>query len=202
MATKTEIANIAIALVGGEIVTNVDVDDSKEAQLIRINYDASKEATLEAQEWSFAIRRFEPPLSPDAPLYEWANKFTPPGEIIRVLTCDQISTNQFDTSRAADNPKPPQVEWEFEDGFILSNETRILARGITRDVEEGDFSPTFVQAFAARLAMMIAMPLTQSNQIFANAGGLYHGFIMEAKTRDGMQGRAKRIRNRSLMQVR
>ncbi len=202
MTTRTEIANIALALIGGDLVTDVDLDDSREAKLIRINYNASKDATLEAQEWSFAIRRFVPPLQQESPLYEWGNAFLPPSDIIRVLSCDQVTVNQFDTAIASNNPKPPQVDWDFENGLILSDEKNIFARGITRNVTEGQFSPTFIQAFAARLAMMVALPLTQSNQIFQNAGGLYAGFIKEAKTRDGMQGRSKRIRNRSLMQVR
>lgn len=202
MPTKTEIANIALALIGGDLVTDVNVDDSREAQLIRVHYNAARDATLEAQEWSFAIRRFEPPLQVEKPLYEWGNAFLPPAEIIRVLSCDQVTVNQFDTAIAANNPKPPQVDWDFENGLILSDEARILARGITNDVNEGMFSPLFVQAFAARLAMMVALPLTQSQQIFQDAGALYSGFIKEAKTRDGMQGRSKRIRNRSLLQVR
>ena len=74
--------------------------------------------------------------------------------------------------------------------------------GSARTVNEGDFSPAFVQAFAARIAMMVSIPLTASQQLFQNAGGLYAGFIKEAKTRDGMQGRSKRIRNRSLLRSR
>ncbi len=202
MPTRTEIANIALAMIGGELVTNVDIDDSTEAKLVRIHYDTSRDATLEAQEWSFAILRFKPNLQVDPPLYEWANAFLPPAGIIRVLTCDRISVNQFDTAIAANNPKPPQIDWDFEDGLILTDEKEVYARGITKNVTEGVFSPTFVQAFAARIAMMIAMPLTQSNQIFMNAGALYQGFIKEAKTRDGMQGRSKRIRQRALLQVR
>jgi hypothetical protein len=198
MATKTEIANIALGLIGANLVTNVDADDSEEAKQIRIQYDAALNATLEVQEWSFAIKRFEPALVGSAPLYGWTNAFQPPPDIIRVLSCDrQVSggpmTGKYD---------PGQIDWDFEGGLILTDEDVVYARGISNLVREGDFSPTFVQAFAARLAMMVALPLTQSQQIFQNCGGLFNGLIREAKTRDGMQGRSKRIRNRAFIRVR
>lgn len=199
MATKTEIANIALALIGANLVTNVEVDDSDEARAVRVQYEPALLATLEAQEWSFAIRRFQPAEAGTPPLYGWGRAFTVPPEIIRVLTVERNNRAYLIDEAGL---QPEQVNWDFEDGQILCNEQVIFARGITDDVNEGDFSPTFVQAFAARIALMVALPLTQSNQIYQNMGGLYAGFIKEAKTRDGMQGRSKRIRNRSLLKAR
>ena len=198
MSTKTEICNIALGLIGANLVIDVDADDSTEARLCRINYNPAKLATLESQEWSFAIRRFNPALDTAVPLYGWGKQFTVPADIIRVISCDNPSTFLIDQAGL----EPEQINWDFEDGKILANVDTVYARGITQDVNEGDFSPSFVQAFAARIAMMVAIPLTQSQQLFQNAGALYAGFIKEAKTRDGMQGRSKRIRNRSLTRVR
>lgn len=199
MATKTEIANISLGLIGANLVTDVDADDSDEARAVRVQYEGAKLATLEAQEWSFAIRRFEPVENVTPPLYGWGRAFDIPPDIIRVLTVDR-NNKAFLINEAG--LQPEQANWDYENGQILCNEEIIYARGITQDVDEGDFSPTFVQAFAARIAMMVALPLTQSNQIYMDMGGLYAGFIKEAKTRDGMQGRSKRIRNRSLLRVR
>ena len=199
MATKTEIANIALALIGANLVTDIDVDDNDEARAVRVQYDPAKLATLEAQEWSFAIRRFEPVENASPPLYGWGRQFDIPADIIRVLTVDRNNRAYLIDEGGL---RPEQVNWDFEDGMILTNESVIYARGITSEVNEGDFSPTFVQAFAARIALMVALPLTQSNQIYMNMGGLYAGFIKEAKTRDGMQGRSQRVRNRSLLKAR
>lgn len=198
MATKTEIANIALGLIGANLVTDIDVDDSDEARLIRVHYDAAVEATLEGQEWSFAIKRFEATLDPTPPLYGWGSRFTVPADIIRVVSCDPQSRGPGLSVKY----QPEQIDWDFEGGFILTNESVVFARGITREVNEGDFSPLFVHTFAAKLAMMVALPLTQSQQIFADMMQLFAGFQVEAKTRDGMQGRSKRIRNRSLSRVR
>ena len=199
MATKTEIANLALSWIGANLVTDVDVDDSDEAKLIRLHYDPALKATLEAQEWSFAIRRFEPTLDPTPPLYGWGNRFTVPADIIRVLTCDRTNAQSIVGNAAY---QPEQIDWDFEDGYILTNESVVFARGITDNVNEGDFSPGFVQAFAAKLAVFVAYPLTQSSTIFTNMGGLYAGMLKEAKTRDGMQGRSKRIRNRTFLRSR
>ena len=198
MSTKTEICNIALGLLGANLVTDVDADDSTEAKLCRVHYAPAKLATLEAQEWSFAIRRFMPALDAATPLYGWSKQFIVPTDIIRVLSCDNPSNYLIDQAGL----QPEQIDWDFEDGKILANVETVYARGITGAVNEGDFSPAFVQAFAARIAMMVSIPLTASQQLFQNAGGLYAGFIKEAKTRDGMQGRSKRIRNRSLLRIR
>jgi hypothetical protein len=199
MSTKTEICNIALGLIGANLVIDVDADDSTEARLCRINYLPAKLATLESQEWSFAIRRFNPSLDAAVPLYGWGNQFTVPPDIIRVISCDNPKSVYIIDQAGLE---PEQINWDFENGKILANVDVVYARGITQDVNEGDFSPAFVQAFAARIAMMVAIPLTQSQQLFQNAGGLYAGFLKEAKTRDGMQGRSKRIRNRSMLRVR
>jgi len=198
MPTKTEICNIALGLIGANLVTDVEADDSTEAALCRIHYQPAKLATLEAQEWSFAVRRFMPVMDSTVPLYGWGHRFIVPPDIIRVLSCDNPTNYLIDQAGL----QAEQIDWDFEEGKILANVDTVYARGITGAVNEGDFSPAFVQAFAARIAMMVAIPLTASQQLFQNAGGLYAGFIKEAKTRDGMQGRHKRIRNRSLLRVR
>jgi hypothetical protein len=60
----------------------------------------------------------------------------------------------------------------------------------------------FVHAFAAKLAFLTAMNLTSSAEIQANMLAFYSQFILEAKTRDGLQGRSRRLRNRSLIKSR
>ena len=76
------------------------------------------------------------------------------------------------------------------------------AGGIRRIEEEGLFSPNFVQSFAAMLAFKCALALTSSAEVQANMMGMFTEFIRIAKSRDGLQGRSQRLRNRSLIKSR
>ena len=202
MATKVEIVNIALGLLSANLISSFTGDDSDEAELARLHYDAARDATLEAQEWTFARKRFIPQKNATPPLFGYGNAFDIPSEILRVVSCDRIDRSPGNFTPGDVIYQPEQVDWIVENRQILTNEEQLYARGIQRVTEEGKFSPLFVHAFAAKLAVLMALPLTQSATIATNMSGLYGAFIKEAKTRDGMQGRSRRIRQKSLLQSR
>ena len=193
---RIDIANIALSMLGVDQITSLD-DESNTAEQVKLHYIPARDATLEAHEWSFAIERFEPALLTAAPLFGAANQFSIPVNILRVLTCDNPTT--------VENPgyvqpinSTPQIDWVLEGRSILCNEDIVYARGIRRVEEEGIFSNLFVQAFAAKLAMLLAINLTASADIQARVTAYYTFAMHEAKSRDGLQGRSKQLRNKQL----
>ncbi len=201
MASKIEIANLALTFLSANTITAFE-DDSDEARLIRLHYPHAKDATLEAQEWSFARKRFKPAKNAESPLFGYANAFTIPSDIVRVIACDRIDRPPGNFTPGDTTYQPEQVDWQVEDNNILSDQDVLYVRGITNQREEGTFSPLFVHALAAKLAVLLALPLTQSNQILQNMAALYDTFITEAKSRDALQGRSKRIRQKSMLRAR
>lgn len=168
---------------------------------MKINYTPARDATLEAHDWSFAIKRFVPAKLEESPIYGAANAFSVPSDILRVISCDRTATtlpSGFSSKINSDE----QIDWVFEGRQIITDEEVIYARGIRRVEDEGIFSPLFVQAFAAKLAALTALNLTGSADIQENMLGLFGAFIREAKSRDGLQGRSRRIRNRTLIKSR
>jgi len=201
MATKIEIVNIALSLLSANTITSLG-DDSDEARLATVHYGPALDATLESQEFSFARKRFIPALNATAPLFGWGRAFDIPSEILRVVSCDRINLPPGNFTPGDVSYQPESVDYIIENRQILTNEGKIYARGIERVTQEGKFSPLFVHALAAKLAMLMAIPLTQSNQVATNMAGIYTVFMKEAKTRDGIQSPSKRIRQRSLLQAR
>lgn len=204
MTTKVEIVNIALSIIGANLITSLD-DDSEEAKLAKLHYDIARDATLEVQEWTFAVKRFNPAQDKETPLFGWGFQFTVPSEIIRVLSCDRIDADTQPPNDVLDVnyvSEFEQIDWILEDGKILCNVELVNARGLRRVTETGKFSALFVHAFAAKLAILLAIPLTQSNTIFDKAVALYGAMISEAKSRDGIQGRSRRIRNKTYLRVR
>ena len=194
MTERVDIANQALLWLGEDVITSIE-DESVRANIMKVNYIPTRDSTLEAHEWSFAIERFIPGKLAAQALFGGLNKFSVPPEIIRVLTVDREWTTPLpmDSSRIGARE---QLDWVLERDEILCAEDIIYCRGIRRINEEGRFSPLFVQAFAAKLAALTALALTASAEIQGNMYALFDRFIAEAKSRDGLQGRSKRLRSR------
>ena len=175
-------------------------DDLKSARQMQINYIPARDATLEAHDWTFAIKRFIPAKNATPPVYGAGQAFDVPSDILRVIAVDL--NNTYSQTFTPKINSEEQIDWQFERGQIICDQDIVYARGVQRIEEEGRFSPLFVHAFAAMLASLTALNLTASAEIQANMFGLYEKFISEAKARDGIQGRSRRIRHRRLQKVR
>ena len=197
---RVDICNMALSWLGESPITSID-DNTDRAQQLQINYVHARDSTLEAHEWTFAIERFIPAQSATPPLYGPGIAYDIPPQIIRVLSVDNPSnaSNYPFTSPIGSNE---QIDWQLEADKIICNEEVIYCRGIRRIEEEGRFSPLFVHAFAAKLAFLLAQVITADPNIAQNVYGMFDRFIMEAKTRDGLQGRSRRIRQRQLLKSR
>jgi hypothetical protein len=198
MTERVDIANLALSWLGEADITSLE-DDLERARQMRINYIPARDATLEAHEWTFATKRFIPGQNAVAPEYGAVFAYEIPPDCLRVVSCDRNDGSQPITAPIG---SLEQIDWILEGKQILTNEAAIYCRGIFRVTQEGKFSPLFVHALAAKLAYLTALNLTASAEIQANMLALYQQFIMEAKTRDGLQGRSRRIRNRTLLKAR
>lgn len=194
MSARVDIANIALALLSSDSITTLE-DDSRQAKVINTHYEAAKNATLEAYEWSFATKRFTPAKSSTDPDWGWSNAFPIPSDILRVTEVDlnlppagqSIFLDPMDRS-----PAPHVVE----NRIILTNDDPIYCTGIRKVEDEGIFSALFDHAFAAKLAMLSCYAITESNTKFKAMATLYGAMIGEAKTRDAQQSTTRRLRHR------
>ena len=66
MSNRVDIANLSLTWMGANLITSLE-DEAPEAQILKANYDLARDATLEAHEWSFAIKRFIPAKDPIPP---------------------------------------------------------------------------------------------------------------------------------------
>ena len=194
MTERVDIANQALTWLGEELITSLD-DDLDRARILKTNYENIRDAVLEAHEWSFAMKRWIPSPNTTGPDWGPTNAFPIPKDVIRV-------TGVFRDPYFSVTHEKEQVQWLVERNEVVCDEEVIYCRGIQRIEEEGRFSPLFVKAFAAHLAAVCAVAITASDNLQANMFGFYQNFINEAKSRDGLQGRSRRLRNRTLLKVR
>ncbi len=195
MTEKVRIANIALNMLGEKAITSLD-DDSDRARAIKIHYETARDSTLEAHEWTFAIKRWIPSPDATAPVWGPSHAFPIPSDVLRV-----ISVHGDNSSFSVTNDTE-QVQWLVERNQVVCDEEVIYCRGIQRVEEEGRFTKLFDQALSAKLASLVAVSVSASVDLQANMLGFYAQFLADAKSRDGLQGRTRRIRNRTLQKSR
>jgi hypothetical protein len=164
-------------------------DDTTEAKLCKANYPNVRDALLELHNWTFATKWIELNKLADPPLSEFANAYSLPSNVLRVIFVGQ-------------NYKEPVQHWQVEGNNIVTDENAAKCQVIFQQTDVTQYSPLFIQAFAQRLAGDMAIPLTNSRSLMETHMSLYGAKLRDAKTRDGLQGRSRRIRSRWLNNAR
>jgi len=206
MATSVvAICNLALSWLGGDLIISLD-DPTVEAKLCKANYEPLRDTVLEEREWTFAVKRIELPSLQDTPLYGFDRAFQIPPDTIRLLQVSRAGedvTSGGAARRDTGQGREQRIEWLREGETVVANGAeRIYARVLTRISDTTKFSPAFDQCLAARIAMDIAIPLTNSEKLQASMAAMYGQKIRIAAGTDGMQGRSYRTRSDSLLVVR
>ena len=198
MSARIDIINQALIFLGADTITGLD-DDSSQAEIMNKIYALSRDSTLEAHEWSFAIRTFTPAVSTDPPSGHWTYSYPLPSDIIRLLEVDYgqptaaVGNNQITRN---------QIAHEVQGRNILTNDPIGFCTGIRRVEDEGIYTNLFCDAFSAKLAVKACLAITESNTRLQSMAAMYAGYIQEAKSRDGQQGTTRRFRSRWLNNAR
>ena len=110
------------------------------------------------------------------PEFEYQNAFELPTDCLRVVRMEN-----------------DDAIFIVEGTRLLTNETEAKVLYIAQITTESLFKPSFIMAFAQRLAAEIAIPVTNSAKIAESALSTYLIKLREAKSMDGQKGTAKEI---------
>jgi hypothetical protein len=202
MSARIDAVNFALQFLGEQPITSLD-DDSDRALTMKSFYYIAKDAVLEDANWTFATKRFQPVRNAVNPAWGWNYSYTIPPDITRVTLVlrswgsSSVAPYYYDSF-----PEEAKSAHVIEGNEILTNDDPIYCLGIREMEDEGGYSPLFLEAFAAKLAYLAALPITASMQKQQAALALFTGVIRSAKTRDGQQNTTRRMRNRWLQQAR
>lgn len=172
MATKTDIANLAAALIGGETrITSLDEDRSL-ARTLKAVWDIERRATIRDGAFNFAIKRFElaAELIEGGVPYPWEHSFRLPAEALRLL--EVLSTSDY----------------QLEGKWILCNGIGPLYVRCVIDVEAAElWDDSFAEAFACRLAWKVGTRVAGSSYDAREGWAQYQSAIGRAKVLDGAE---------------
>lgn len=153
---KTTICNMAIGMVGASKIADINTTRSPSAEACNDYYDTALDAALQSMDWNFARARATLSLlTEDAP-EEWTYAYTYPAECVRAI---KLSVADRRTN----------TRYPFEVGLSEDYSKKALFCDVqnaslvyTRRVTDPSFFPaSFVEAFATKLASLIAVPLTR-----------------------------------------
>ena len=195
-ASEASITNLGLTLLGARTITSLD-DDTTEARVALVHYEAARDALLEAREWTFAVKRQTLPKLSEPPDWGYGAAFLLPADLIRLLEVRSDTSGAVHSVRNANS-----LDWRREENTVLTDAEVIRIRYLSRITDPTRFSSTFVQALGARMAVEMCLGITQSPKMLENVSVMYAAKMTEAATMDGMQGRSERIRSSRLTGVR
>lgn len=152
MASKTDICNAAMTLLGQPPIQ--DITDVLNVNANRCNqfWEMARDAVLEDFPWHFATRRIQLALS----------DYTPPGEEYEYAFA--LPSDCLKVQNLNDEDIAYTIETDDEGNMLLlTNEDEIYLRYTWRNEMPGRWSLNFCEALAAKLAIYLCGPVIGKN---------------------------------------
>lgn len=180
--SETDICNMALMKIGAKPPIVRRGEDSDNARLCNRFFDVVRDAVLRSHPWNCAIHRTTITALSTTPDSDWDNQFQLPVNpwCLRIL---QVGTL-----------KDQLVRWRVEGRRLLCNESSVPIVYVKRITDTNEFDALLLDAFVLKLAIKIAMPLTQKAEV---AGGLIRELeeisLPEARSIDGQESSVQGI---------
>lgn len=188
MASRTEIANIALARVGGAAIVSLDSATSDDAAAIRAAWDTTRDRLLREHDWNFARKRVALVRLPTAPAFGFAYYYAMPEDFVSVVEVNGVRSGE---------PNMPYFEVESNGPQLVmaTDEESLELVYIRRVVDAGLYPPDFAHAFGLALAIEVSVVLSASRTHYQALVEEYERFVrgraMLADSRDSRGNRGK-----------
>lgn len=167
--SEVSICNGGLIELGEETITAL-TDELKAARLCNKRYEPLRDAVLREAKWNFALERAQLAKLTSTPSFGFSNEFQLPTDCLRVLKTD----DKLDT-------------YKIEGRKILSNASSMKIQYIKRVTDPAQFDSMFAEALSARIAVALAIPLTDSDSRLASMKALYDERIADARGTDAQE---------------
>ncbi len=174
MASKVEIANRALQLLGAKRITSF-AEDSRNGRAINAAYEPVKRALLRKHSWGCATKRIQLAADATAPAFGKENSFPLPSDWIRSLPLDPGYQSNDD-------------DRVIEGRSILTDESDPLDLRYIYDITDpNEMDALFREALATAIAEALCEEITQSNTKMATVVVAHKEAIAEAKRANAIE---------------
>ncbi|WP_022662160.1 hypothetical protein [Paucidesulfovibrio longus] len=181
MATSViEICNNALQDLGEDPISSL-VEGNKAARLCNQRWPSVRDAVLRAHPWNCAMSQAELAANLGAPLWKWRCRYELPADFLRIVGV--VDSRQNEVAR-----------WEIQGRHILCDEDApIYIAYVRRETDPQRFDALLSEAFSARLAAVLAYPLTGSTSLAREYWDVYNEKVLEARGVDAREGVAESV---------
>jgi len=183
MASKTEIANMALSNLGvAKEIANLDTENSAEARAARRFFDTARDATLRDFDWPFATKYATLGLIETDPTTEWGYSYQMPSDALkfrRILSGVRIDSPETKV--------PYKIAYGDSGKIILTDQADAECEYTVRVTSVERFEPDFIMALAWRLAIYMAPKITAGDpfKMRENAARMYRFELAMAQNTAG-----------------
>jgi|TARA_R110002051_G_scaffold78603_1_gene142152 hypothetical protein len=190
MASKVDIANEALLMLGANSITSFTDNDSN-AVLVNRFFDGERDAVLRSHRWNCAITTANLASLATAPIIDWAFKFTLPTDpyCLRVLDVRTVSGDI-------------KLDHAIQGRELLTEESTVDITYIQRLEDATLFDALLHQAIVFRIAWKLAYPITRSHTVMSQMGAMFESIVREARTIDSQEGTPETIVTDALTDLR
>jgi|TARA_R100000789_G_scaffold53904_1_gene52900 hypothetical protein len=190
MASKVDLANEALLVLGANTITSFTDNDSN-AVLVNRFYDSERDAVLRGHRWNCAITTANLASLIGTPIIAWEYKFTLPTDpyCLRVLDVRTVTGDI-------------KLDYEVQGRELLTEESAVDITYIKRLTDASQFDALLYQALVFRMAWKLSFPITRSHVVMNHMGTMYEAIIREARTIDSQEGTPEIIVSDTLTDVR
>jgi hypothetical protein len=190
MASKVDLANEALLMLGANSITSFTDNDSN-AVLVNRFYDGERDAVLRGHRWNCAINTANLASLSDTPIIDWAYKFTLPTNpyCLRVLDVRTVTGDI-------------KLNHEVQGRELFTEESTVDITYIQRLEDTSLFDALLYQALVFRMAWKLAYPITRSHPVMSQMGSMYESVVREARTIDSQEGTPEEIATDALTDLR
>tara|TARA_Y100001951_G_C11259449_1_gene251564 strand:+ start:101 stop:679 length:579 start_codon:yes stop_codon:yes gene_type:complete len=190
MASKVDLANEALLLLGANTITSFSDNDSN-AVLVNRLYASERDAMLRSHRWNCAITTANLASLAGTPIIDWQYKFTLPTDpyCLRVLDVRTITGDI-------------KLDFAIQGRELLTEESTVDITYIQRLEDASLFDALLYQALVFRMAWKLAFPISRSHTVMAQMGTMYEAVVREARAIDSQEGTPEIIETDALTDVR
>ena len=183
--SEAQICSFALDMLKADPIDSLD-EDSTNAKLCSRSWPLIRDAVLRAYPWNCALRFASLAADGTAPPFKWARSFTLP--------------NGPEDPLAGVGPYALRV-WKINGEVEYDKKYALRGRKIYTDeaapleieylgrlLDVSQYDALLVQALAARLAWLLAYPLTGSTQVMRDMRDSYKAVLDEARQVDAQEG--------------
>jgi|TARA_R100001530_G_scaffold12560_1_gene11756 hypothetical protein len=190
MASKVDLANEALLLLGSNTITSFTDNDSN-AVLVNRFFPSERDAVLRSHRWNCAITTANIASLSTAPIIDWEYKFTLPTDpyCLRVLDVRTVTGDI-------------KLDHEIHGRELLTEESSVDITYIQRLEDTTQFDSLLYQALVFRMAWKLAFPIMRSHTVMGQMGQMYEAVVREARTIDSQEGTPETIDTGTLSDLR